>query len=371
MTYPVFPPIAERLEQNIQKLFPGNHDDAGIWSVIGKSLEGRPIYGVEIAPDDGSIPVERRLRVSITAGAHSDEPAGPLAALALIRHLLLEQGDDCLLNWTSWRICPHVNPDGAERNAVWMGKNEEAPDFLAYCRHAFREPPGEDVEFLYPMQGAGEGFARPRPENEAVAAFLREGGPYDLHFSLHGMAVAEGAWWLIGSEWAPDAEDLIRELRMIFDQQLLGVHDIDRHGEKGFTRLTRGFATTPSGVAMRRFFEEQGDRATARCFLNSSMEFVRELGGDPLVMVSEIPIFRIHRGGVLHDPPGPDTPFQRFRPRWREARDLLLRTGDDAPLRQLAKEFAVRPVPWERHLDGLIRAICSSVKFMLERRFGN
>ena len=54
--------------------------------------------------------------------------------------------------------------------------------------------------------GFGEGG---RPENEAAMAFLEPHGPYAAHFSLHGMAFAEGAWFLICNEWADRAGDLL------------------------------------------------------------------------------------------------------------------------------------------------------------------
>lgn len=320
--------------------------------VIGTSRQGRPLLGVMV----GSGP----LRVSITAGAHSDEPAGPLAALALLHALTTTDRGRVLLTRTTWLICPHVNPDGALLNDHWLA---DPPDPMRYLRHVFREPPGDDVEFNYPSEDPG---ARgPRPENAAVAAFLREGAPFHLHASLHGMGFAEGAWWLIGSEWVDRTAPLRQRIAAIFEQHHAGFHDIDRHGEKGFTRIGRGFSTTPTSTAMKEFFLREKDPVTARLFLPSSMEFVRSLGGDPLVMVSELPLFRLRGVEALAGPPVEPTPYQRFRPRLKEAQQQLL-AGNRAPAEALFREFDVRPVPFPQQIRIIHESLFASVEFLLQ-----
>ncbi len=307
---------------------------------IGKSRDGEKLWGLKIGRGDCPI--------SLTAGAHSDEPAGPKTALLLARWLLSSALGQELLEKQSWFICPHVNPDGARRNARWVS---QAPELESYARHAFREPPGEDVEFLYP--GGQSATIPPRPENEAVAAFLRDDAPFRVHGSLHGMAFAEGAWWLIEKSWADRTVALRSRLKSHFESLNLGYHDIDRRGEKGFFRLEPGFATTPTSIAMREFFLNAGDPATAGLFRPNSMEFVQSLGGNPLSFVSEIPLFRLLPNEPLPNPPGPDTPFQRFRPRFQTARQSFLETNNASTLHALSDEFQITPVPWKTQVKAI------------------
>lgn len=304
------------------------------WEEIGASRDGRPIFGIEA----GTGP----FHVSITAGAHSDEPAGPLAALAIAESL-----DRRLLEKATWRICPHVNPDGAERNAPWFA---DPPDPLTYARHAFREGPGEDVEFNYPP--AVPEARSPRPENETVARFLRGAAPYHFHISLHGMGFAEGAWWLIGRDSVDATAGLRPKLERLFHEAGLPLHDVDRDGEKGFFRIAPGFGTTPTSVAMREFFHQQGDPETAARFLPSSMEFVQSLGGRPVVMVSELPIFLI------------EGDYFGFRKRYVIAR-AGLEAGDEAKLRALFDEFHVRAIPFATQVEILRKAVLETVEFLL------
>lgn len=317
---------------------------------IGSSREDRSVLGVEA----GSGP----LKISIVAGAHADEPAGPMAAMQLLLFFVYGQSGPDWLETATWRIIPHINPDGAHRNERWF---TDPPNFLRYALSSVRESPGDDLEFNYP--GQGEDDPEPRPESAAAAAFLADGGPYHLHLSLHGMAFAEGAWWLIESSWADRTADLRRQLASLFLHAGLGYHDIDRRGEKGFHRIQRGFSTTPTSVAMREFFLDRGETDTARLFLPSSMEYVRSLGGDPLAMVSEVPLFRIGVGEPVSDPPDDNTPYQRFRPRYDEARAALLQ-GDERPLRQLEKDFRVTPVEWGTQARVLRDAILLSAHFV-------
>ncbi len=350
---------------------------------IGRSREGRTVYAISLG--------EGSRAISLIAGAHADEPAGPLAALALAEWLILTEEGRGVLRGTRWRICPHVNPDGAERNAAWFS---DPPKSERYLRGVVREGPTDDVEFHYPVRGAREGrkwprgkkkphgkaressaessgsdgnvasgLVIPRPENLAVARFLREGGPYGLHASLHGMAFGEGAWWLIGREWAARTATLRRALAGIFVGLGLGLHDIDRKGEKGFWRIERGFSTTPTGAAMRQFFTGRGEHDTARHFLASSMEFVQSLGGDPLVMVSEIPLFLVAPQEGSSDPSGEDTPTIRLRKRLGEAAQVRAQ-GDAAMTAALVREFGIRPVSFARQVEAIGRGVLAAVNWL-------
>lgn len=239
---------------------------------IGQSREGRPIHAVRFGA--GEKPV------SIVAGSHADEPAGPMTAQAL--PLLLHAHFPEVLERFRFHVIPQINPDGAERNRPWF---HDPPDFETYAQHAIREQPGDDIEFGF----ADEAGAR--PENRAVARYLKRHAPFAAHFSLHGMGFAEGAWFLLCREWVERCGPVMDALESLCQCVGMPLHDIDRQGEKGFTRIRPGFATTPTSTAMRAFFEQRGDPETAAKFLPSSMEYVAALGGGPLCAVSEIPLF--------------------------------------------------------------------------------
>jgi hypothetical protein len=332
-----FAPTADSLAERLEPLGA---------RVIGESREGRPLLGLEIG--------EGPVRVSITAGAHADEPTGPLTTVALAKWLLSEEGAD-VRSKTSWHICPHVNPDGAERNAGWF---TDPPDLARYLAGAVREPPGEDVEFNYPNGGPS-----PRPENNAVAAFLQEGAPYHLHFSLHGMGFAEGAWWLIGEDKTDETAPLRETLAGLFREHCWNLFDWDRKGEKGFRGLGPGFSTTPTSTAMKAFFHEQSDEAMAAKFRPSSMEFVQSLGGDPLVMVSELPLFAIEPDVAPH--PSGKTAFERVREHFQRVRHLP--PGERDPAALMAGEFTLRPIPFATQIETLLGAVRRSAQWVVER----
>jgi hypothetical protein len=130
-------------------------------------------------------------------------------------------------------IVPHVNPDGEARNSEWISR---WPDTAAYIQHAFREPPGRDVEF---------GFPDMRVENRIVSGFLREHAPYVLHMSLHGMGFSEGAMLLIERHWAFRTEALRSAFATSTHEAGLRLHDHNRGGEKGFSSLLQATRLLP------------------------------------------------------------------------------------------------------------------------------
>jgi hypothetical protein len=257
---------------------------------IGRSREGREIAGYVLGRGD--------LHVSAIGGCHADEPVGPAMLRRLAAFLSSRPADDPLLSRFTWSVVPHVNPDGEARNAAWsdvtlatvdhLGKEDRAYDLSLYLRHVVRERPGDDMEFGFPRSADDEGA---RPENRAVAAFLAGGAPFVLHGSFHGMGFASGPWFLLDEAWIDRTADLRDSLRRQVREMGYRVFDVDRGGEKGFRRIDEGFTTRPNSVAMRAWFESRGDSATASLFRPSSMEYVRSLGGDPLTIVSEMPLF--------------------------------------------------------------------------------
>ena len=249
--------------------------EATTFHPLGDSEEERPIAGAVLG--------EGEQAVSLIAGNHADEPVGPL----LLRQMVLDAARrpevwESLLGQFRFVIVPHTNPDGEARNRAWM---EEWPDPLSYLRHRVREAPGRDLEF---------GFPAMRRENRLVSNFLKSQAPtggYALHASLHGMALAEGAQLLIERHWSFRTTSLRDGFREAVHDEGLSLHDHNRFGEKGFFYLGPGFNTTPEGTAMRTFFRAQGEEEMAERFHDSSMEFVRSLGGDPLCLVTELPLF--------------------------------------------------------------------------------
>ena len=129
---------------------------------------------------------------------------------------------------------------------------------------------------------------------------------------MHGMGVAAGPYFLVEREWWPRLRAMATALTREVEAAGYTPHDVERHGEKGFHRLGRGFCSRPDSRAMRRHFLDLGDPATAARFRPSSMEAVRALGGDPLTLVTEMPLFITPGVGDELGPPDP------VLTRWRD-----------------------------------------------------
>ena len=295
--------------------------DVATYRELGESEGGRPLYGVVLGTGPRA--------VSLVAGNHADEPVGPeTLRLFILEGLRQRERLGPLLEAFRFAIVPHTNPDGEARNQAWM---EAWPDVQAYAREAVREEPGRDLEF---------GFPSMRQENRAVAAFLEGHAPFALHMSLHGMAFSEGAMLLVNRPWAFRTEPLQRGFAEAAREAGIRLHDHNRKGEKGFFYLAPGFTTTPEGEAMRTFFRARGDEATAAHFHDSSMEFVQRLGGDPLCLVTELPLFVVEREGALYEP-GVPTAYLAFKERLPEWK-LRLQRGEAGA--ELLDGFRLRPL---------------------------
>lgn len=320
----------------------GKPDEIGApGEVLGRSREGRPIRGYRLG--------EGPVRVSLLAGCHADEPVGPRLLSHLVDHLAdLPDDDPALRRWTWW-IVPHANPDGACRNRPWYGGWPERFDIADYLRHAVREEPGDDVEFGFPRDPEDRDA---RPENRAVHAWWRSAGrPFDLHASLHGMATGAGPWFLVDPAWTDRCGRLRRRCSLRTEHLGYELHDVDRQGEKGFRRIATGFATRPNSGAMRDHFLERGDEATARRFRPSSMEAVRSLGGDPLTLVSEVPLFVTPGVGRELGPPDPEA--ERWRRRLTSWRQALAEEGTSASerVREQARQAGLQAVAVRDQMD--------------------
>lgn len=306
---------------------------------LGDSEEGRPIDAVVLG--------HGKRNVSLIAGAHADEPAGP----ETLRHLIIDglKEDSTLTPWLkdfTFVIIPHINPDGEARNQTWI---KEWPDFESYLQNVFRELPGRDVEF---------GFPHMRVENKLVSEFLKDFAPFEVHTSLHGMGVADGAMLLIEKHWIERTKDLQKKYADILKSARLQLHDHDRKGDKGFQYIGPGFTTTPEGQAMQAYFRSIGDDETANRFHLSSMEFVRTLGGDPLCLVTEIPLFYIQKQ-ILHPQPGVPTAHLEFR---KIVPDLRQKLSQHQSIQKDIAEFNIKHLP----LDLLVHLQFQAIKLGLE-----
>jgi len=300
-------PIPETLSLPVEKVLDTPVAPQSVLEPIGTSRQGRPLWGLQW----GRGP----LKVSLIAGCHADEPVGPAMLEHLAGYLTSLVPEDPRPQRATWYLVPHANPDGDALNASWstatlpcpdhQGTEDRAYDLPLYLEKAVRENPGEDVEFGFPRDG---GDRKPRPENRAIADFLRPGGPFALHGTFHGMAFAEGPWFLIEEGWIERTATLRR--RLVDQVQGMGyhLHDVDRKGEKGFHRISLGFTTRPDSRAMASHFLARGDAATAALFRPSSMELVRSFGGDPLTLVSEMPLFLLSEATLARAQDGPPLP---------------------------------------------------------------
>ena len=309
----------------------------GEFTEIGQSRSGQEMVGYSFGTGER--------KVSVIGGSHADEPMGPMTAQILVE--AIREFAPHLLDAFTFYVVPQMNPDGSDANRPWFN---DPVDFKAYAKHAIREQPGDDIEF---------GFSAPglRPENDAAMAYLKGHGPYDAHFSLHGMGFAEGAWFLIHEDWIPRTAELQDMLTCCCAARNVGFHDIDRKGLKGFTRIAPGYCTTPNHVAMRAFFEAEDDLAMAAKFYPSSMEWVTSLGGGPLCMVSEMPLFLIDGSdSSLEDPV-----LFRFRDDLIAARV----TGTDAALDALIEKHRVESFPLKEHMRYQLLMVMGALEMLL------
>jgi len=239
-----------------------------------------------------------------------------------------------------WWIVPHINPDGAERNRHWHdgdGPVQESDVFdpVRYLSSVVRELPGDDLEFGFLSSGEDPDA---RPESRAVFEWWQSaGGPFHLHATLHGIAMTGGPWFLLEPAWLDRLEHVKQCCAEESHRLGYTLHDVEREGEKGFHRVEPGFCTRPSSMAMQEHFLALGDAETASRFRPNSMEAIRSLGGDPLTLVSEMPLFITPGVGEELGPPDPvGEVWKERRARWHVA---LRRAEEDAVRSQVATEM--------------------------------
>jgi len=274
----------------------------------------------------------------------------------LASHLMAVGETDPLKTSATWCIVPHANPDGEMRNRAWCEPEvrHPTPDAVVdpgrYLKGVVREGPGDDMEFGFPRPGPDPDHEA-RPENRAVADFLRASasvvGPFHLHVSFHGMAHAGGPWFLIDAAWQDRSRPLQERLSRNVEDMGYVLHDVQRNGEKGFHRIARGFCTRPDSGSMARFFLDRGDDETAARSRPSSMEFVRSLGGDTLTLVSEMPLFILAGAGETVEPTDPVA--EQFKTQMLP--DIQRAAQDKSPdLESLLKAAGLTPMSIEEQM---------------------
>lgn len=306
---------------------------------VGRSREGRPVRAFRF----GRGPV----RVSLLAGCHADEPVGPRLLRQLCGWFEALSPESPVLTLYEWWVVPHINPDGEVRNRRWQAGCDQAYDLSAYLAHVVRELPGDDVEFGFPRRPEDAGA---RPENRAVWSWWREAdGPFHLHASLHGMGFGAGPWFLVEPSWRDRVRPLKERCRSRAAKLGYRLHDVQRLGEKGFLRLEPGFCTRPDSKAMRAHFLGRGDPQKAARFRPSSMEAIRARGGDPLTLVTEMPLFLTPGVGEHVGPPDPAA--ERWRARieaWRarlQSGASADREAEAVSVREEAREVGLQAMP--------------------------
>lgn len=92
---------------------------------------------------------------------------------------------------------------------------------------------------------------------------------------------------------------------------------------------------------MRAHFKALGDRETAEKFHDSSMEFVRSLGGDPLCLVTELPLF-VATEVPVDEPAGVPETYLRLKEALSRARHLAAEGESTGPI---LAEFGLSHLP--------------------------
>jgi len=171
-----------------------SHPDLIKLDVIGRSVEGRPLYLLRFNRDG-----KPRPRALIAAGIHANEYIGPMTAMAAAK--ILASGNDPqaqdLLGKIEVDVIPTINPDGYARVYSDGGKGGK----IGYRKNA----DGVDLNRNFPLVPGAKsnhplaGNRRPKsnyymgtselcePETRAMAELVRQGN-YFVVFNLHSMA---------------------------------------------------------------------------------------------------------------------------------------------------------------------------------------
>jgi len=223
------------------------------------------------------------IQIALKGNAHADEPAGTVTCFELARWLATAPDGQRLAGQATFHLLPSANPDGLARNAEWMVG--ETPDPVTWMQTVHRDPPAEDREFGYgdtPEQAT-------HPECAAWHGYLASLPALHGYVSLHSMAFAGGAWFLAMLDDLDRRQPLLAALAQAAADAGLPLHDEDRGGRKGFSRIQPGFCSAPTRDGMAAFFRAAGTPAAADWLKLNSMQVVQRLHGTPVALVSELP----------------------------------------------------------------------------------
>ncbi len=345
-----------------------------MFNLFSRILEFEPIEGGECI----GLSRERReilayrlgsgaQRISLIAGCHADEPAGPQFLRHLAAYLLSLPGNDPLLREYEWWIVPHLNPDGEQRNIQWFTPKDDAANFARYLKYAQRELPGEDVEFGFPRSMDDVGA---RPENRCLNRWWSEAeGVFHCHGSLHSMHLAAGPWFLVEPSWRERLNTLIAVCQAEVRESGYRLHDVERNGEKGFHRIAPGFCTRPNSAQMAQYFLSQGDMETAAKFRPSSMELIRSLGGDAFTFVTEMPQFIAP--GIAENIGPPDLVAERWKTRLLQWRKELQEGASEEKINETAIKLGLVAMPWREQMRFQWLLITEAIRLVRSAYFPN
>ncbi|MGC0399502.1 hypothetical protein RKD27_002146 [Streptomyces sp. SAI-126] len=139
---------------------------------VGVSRAGRPLQLLSVG--------DARRAVLVVAGAHSNEPAGGPAALAVARRVVADRE---LRADTSWHFLLCADPDGASLHVT------PAPRSLFDYHLGFFRPAGQEQPEWAPAMLPAD---RLPPETHALTGVIDELRPY-LQVTLHGTDLG-GSW---------------------------------------------------------------------------------------------------------------------------------------------------------------------------------
>jgi hypothetical protein len=281
----LLPPLLDTVPEDVRYLLPEDvvvqsealaaaHAEVRL-TRLGRSREGRPLVALSVGRGART--------VAVKANAHAEEAAGTVTCLRLVQALLEQPAGACWREAATFHFIPTANPDGLWRNRDWLHGPFDLARFLLF---RYRDLPGEDVEFGYPSADGPE----VRPENRAVADFLRSLPCLDAYLSLHSIDFTGGAWFLLQAADLAAQEPFLDFVADVCTREGVPLHDEDRAGQKGFTRLRPGFHTTPTVEGMQAFFRQSGQADLVQQFRLNSMQFVQQQHGTPRAVVSELPL---------------------------------------------------------------------------------
>ncbi len=223
------------------------------------------------------------LELAVMGNALADEPAGTVTCFQLARWLASTPAGRRLAARATFHLLPSANPDGLARNADWL--RGETPDPVSWMRTVYRDTPAEDREFGY---GDSPALAA-HPECAAWHGYLSSLPALHGYVSLHSMAFAGGAWFLVMLDDLARRQPLLDALAQAAAAAGLPLHDEDRGGRKGFTRLAPGFCAAPTRAGMAEFFRAAGTPEAAAWLQLNSMQVAQRLHATPVALVSELP----------------------------------------------------------------------------------